>query len=66
MAKLNLMLSGLTCEACAKLVQKRIAKIDGVTNSVVSKDGSAEITSEKAITREDVKNALSDTDYGVI
>lgn len=66
METINFKLTGLTCGACAKLAQKRIAKIDGVTNSVVNDDGSAEITSEKVITKEEVKNALSDTNYSVL
>lgn len=66
METINFKLTGLTCGACAKLAQKRIAKIEGVDDIRVSEDGTAEITSEKAITKEDVKNALSDTDYSVI
>ncbi len=66
METINFRLAGLTCGACAKLAQKRIAKIDGVINSIVGEDGSAEITSEKTILKEEVKNALFGTDYSVI
>lgn len=66
MNKLTVKLSGLTCEACAKLVKRRIEKIDGVENATVLNDGTASIVASFNITKEDVRNALSDTEYKVL
>lgn len=60
-------LSGLTCPACKKLVEKRIGTIDGVKLANVDlTNNSVEITSEKELQRLDVENSLRDTPYKII
>lgn len=67
MITINIKLSGLTCSACQKIVEKRIKKIDGVSTVLVSlKSGETEITANKAVPVQEVKNALSDTHYQII
>lgn len=60
-------LSGLTCPACKKLTEKRIAAINGINNvNVDLSSGKAEIESEKVIPTENIKKALIGTPYKII
>ncbi len=58
-------LSGLTCGACQKLIQKRISRINGVLDVQVDADGKTIIGSERQIKIDEVEKALEDTKYKI-
>lgn len=67
MFSINMKLGGLTCVACKKVAEKRIATINGVKNVVVDlESGATVIKADRNIAKEDVENVLADTDYKVI
>ncbi len=59
-------LQGLTCEACAKIVQKKIEKVEGVTETIAELNGNLEIKSERELDKTEVVEALRDTDYKIL
>lgn len=67
MQKTSLLISGMTCAACEKLITKRIQKIGGVSAVVVSAQrGSADITAIRPISTDEVVEVLQGTNYSVI
>ena len=61
----TLTISGLTCGACQKLIQKRISRIDGVEDVVVELSGQTSIKASRKITSGEVVEVLKDTKYKV-
>lgn len=61
----TLTLTGLTCVACQKLIQKKILKIDGVQDVTVEISGQASIKASRKITSNEVADVLKDTKYAV-
>ena len=61
----TLLLSGLTCSACQKLIQKRILRIDGVQDASVELTGETIIKAGRKITPNEVADVLKDTKYKV-
>lgn len=60
-------LSGLTCPACKKLIEKRVKSISGVTSVEVNQDtGETTLESSRDIQSLEIKKALRDTPYQVI
>lgn len=67
MQKQTIRLSGLTCPACKKVIEKRISSIEGVIKIEVDIDsGIATIEANKEITILEMKEVLKDTPYQVI
>lgn len=59
-------ISGITCDACVRLIQKRVGAVKGVSEVVVNKDtGETKIFSSKEITKDDIEYVLADTDYQI-
>jgi len=58
--------SGLTCEACAKLLKRRLEKIEGISEANVSEEGTANITSSKELDLNEISESIKDTDYKLI
>ncbi|OGJ20234.1 MAG: hypothetical protein A3A82_03835 [Candidatus Pacebacteria bacterium RIFCSPLOWO2_01_FULL_47_12] len=62
----NFQLSGLHCESCKKISEKRIKKIKGVTETITNiETGELAISGDRAITKQEVITALEGTDYQV-
>lgn len=60
-------LSGLSCGACQKIIEKRLQKLSEVMSVEVSLEKStAVITAMRAISLPEVTEALKDTDFKVI
>lgn len=66
MQTLNFRLTGLTCGACAKLAKRRLEKIDGATEVNVLNDGNSTIVTSLPISKKQIKEALSGSDYDVV
>ncbi|NTU98596.1 heavy-metal-associated domain-containing protein [Candidatus Falkowbacteria bacterium] len=63
----KLKLAGLTCEACVKLVTKRLKSIAGVENvSINLSTGQTEITAFRPINPEEVTASLTNSPYSII
>lgn len=58
-------LSGLHCVSCTKLAEKDLLKINDVETVSVSPQGSCEISANRAITKDEVKNALAASEFSV-
>lgn len=57
-------INGMTCEACTKLVAKRVKTIDGIVEANVTLSSqTAELTCARPISLAEVATALSDTHY---
>lgn len=63
----KLQLSGLTCDACEKVISKRLQKIEGVQEvHVTAQNGATSITASRSISKDEVVRALEGTHYKVI
>lgn len=59
-------LSGLHCESCKKISEKKVKKIEGVTEATTNLEtGDLTITSNRDIAKTEVIKALEETDYQV-
>lgn len=59
-------LSGLHCESCKKITEKRVKKIAGVTQAETNLEtGELSITAERDVTKQEVTQVLEGTDYQV-
>lgn len=64
---LTLQLSGLHCESCKKITEKRVNKIEGVENSEVNLEAcTVHITADRPIDKSEVQTALEGTHYQVL
>jgi copper chaperone CopZ len=59
----NIQLTGLTCEACVKMVQKRLRRLPQVQDVVVTVSGQAMIVADQEFTPDAIRQALADTPY---
>ena len=59
-------ISGISCEACLKIITKRISKLPDVTNVLVKKEGNLCITATRNVTKKEVIASLQDTEYTVL
>lgn len=59
--------SGLHCEACTKLLTKKLSKINGVL-SVISGDilGEFKVESAQTLTESDINKAVTGTEYSLV
>ena len=63
----KLQISGITCDACIKLITRRFAKIEGVSQVVaVDKSGMAQVCVESLLPDTVYAQALSGTPYTVV
>ena len=57
-------ISGMTCEACAKLTTKRIKNINGVLDAQVDLETkTANVEAERPITTQEINTAFGDSSY---
>lgn len=62
----NFQLTGLHCESCKKISEKRVKKIEGVADAITNLEtGELTVTGERAITKQEITTALEGTDYQV-
>lgn len=58
-------LTGLTCDACVRLIQRRLGKIEGVHGVSVDLTGKTAVDASRTISQEEVKVALAGTSYSI-
>jgi copper chaperone CopZ len=63
MNTLHFKMTGMHCEACFKVITLKVKAINGVTDFVLAENGDATLTSERAVTLEEVREALQGTEY---
>lgn len=62
----NIKIAGIICDACVRLIQKRVGGIKGVNEVVINKDtGETKIFSTRELSKEDLEYVLADTDYKI-
>lgn len=67
MTDLNFKLSGLTCEACIKLVRNRINKVPGVYKvSIDLATGNTRVCSENNLDLEVIARSLEGAHYSIV
>jgi len=59
-------ISGMTCDACIKLVIRRFMKISGVISTRVTLDGAAHVEASRVIGKEELIHSLEGLPYKVI
>lgn len=59
-------LEGLNCQACQKIIQKKVGNIKGVKELSIELDGKLQVTSERELDKSEVINSLKDTDYKIL
>jgi copper chaperone CopZ len=65
-SKMELNIAGITCEACIKLITRRIKKLNGVTEVIIKDyNGKTIIISSSKIGISEIADALSDMPYSV-
>ena len=62
---LNFKISGITCEACTRLINSIVSEIDGVKSVDVSLQGKATLSASRSVAISEIINALKGTEYGV-
>lgn len=64
--KLNLKISGITCEACIRLIRKKVGKITGVKDVVIrDNNGETLIVSNNELKISDIISSLEGLPYKV-
>ncbi len=58
-------LSGLSCEACTKIIKKRVERLPDISGVNVDVQGNLEIMANRNLDKSEVITALKDTDYKV-
>lgn len=63
---LSIKISGITCDACVRLIKKKIGKLTGVTDVIIkNNNGDTSIFSTKELKVSDVSGALSGLPYTI-
>jgi copper chaperone CopZ len=59
-------LAGLHCDACPRLIEKRLKKIQGVQEVRVAMTGATEITADRRLDPGEIGHALTGTPYRIV
>lgn len=57
---------GISCQACQKIIQKRLGNVQGVSGVSVELNGQLEVKADRAVDKSELVNALKDTDYKIL
>lgn len=58
-------IKGMHCDACARLITKRVNGIDGAQVQYITPDGELVVQSENQVSVDDVRGVLQGTSYTV-
>lgn len=64
--KQTIKFGGLTCDACQKVIQRRISKIEGVEDVTVESNGTTEVIVKVALSKAQVEKMLEGTPYKLL
>lgn len=56
---------GMHCQACQKVIEKKLSKIAGVSGVIANLNGDVSVTADHTITAMEIDTALEGTDYQV-
>lgn len=63
---LNLKISGITCEACIRLIKKKVGKLNGVSDVIIKGNtGETTVISIRKLSVSDITSALSGLPYQI-
>lgn len=63
---LSIKISGITCDACVRLIKRKVGKLTGVTDVIIkNNNGDTTIVSNKELEASDVRTVLSGLPYTV-
>lgn len=65
MDKLNFNVSGIHCDSCIKLITMKVKKIEGVTEFFLTKEGKAELLSNREVKLDEVERSIQGMEYTV-
>ncbi len=64
--KYKIQLQGLHCEACKKISEKRLSKLEGVNSvEVILENQTALVQTSRIVDQSEIENILKDTEYKV-
>ena len=58
-------ITGINCEACTKIIKKRLLTVPGVVDVQINLDGNADITTNSKVTLLQLQEVLHDTEYRI-
>ncbi len=62
----SIQLQGLHCEACKKITEKRIGRLDGVSSAVTDlTNQTVTVTTDRILSLQEIEEILKDTEYKV-
>ncbi|HCE30946.1 hypothetical protein A2778_05660 [Candidatus Daviesbacteria bacterium RIFCSPHIGHO2_01_FULL_40_24] len=56
---------GMHCQACQKVIEKKLMKIEGVSQVIALLSGEVTVVANRSITSDEVKLALEGTEYQI-
>lgn len=65
MFTLNLKLTGLTCDACVKLIRKRLSRIADIADVHLDLTGSLSIEAARNISKSEIEAVLAGMPYSI-
>jgi len=67
LTKQSFHINGMHCDACIRVITRRVKKIPNVTDVAVSLEtGITDVTSERKIEKNEIEEMLKDTEYSII
>lgn len=58
-------ISGITCDACLKLIKRRVSTLTGIHDITVKENGCTTIAANRIVPVEEIQTALKGTHYQV-
>jgi len=63
---LKFSVTGITCEACLKLIKRRVEKVEGFLDLNISLSGDATIIANRPVELDEITKALEGTEYQIV
>lgn len=58
-------ISGITCDACLKLIKRRVSTLAGIHDITVKENGCTAIVADRIVPTAEIQQVLKDTHYQV-
>lgn len=66
MSEYTFKILGITCDACIKLIKRRVGSIGEVTEVDVNQTGTTSIKASRSLTKEEIRYVLKGTHYQLL